>query len=47
VRTLRSFAHKPAKLNEMGERGQQAVLHNFMAKRAAETVLTEMSLVGS
>ena len=47
VEKLRSYAKKPKILDEMGERGRQAVLQNFTAKRAAETVLTEMSMAVS
>ena len=43
---LRSYTKKPEILHAMGERGRQAVLQHFTAKRAAETVLTEMSLAG-
>jgi glycosyltransferase involved in cell wall biosynthesis len=41
---LRSYAKQPKMLHEMGERGRKAVLQNFTAKRAAEIVLTQMSL---
>ena len=40
---LRTYANKPEMLNEMGKRGRRAILQNFTAKKAAETVLTEMS----
>lgn len=42
---LRSYKRMPKRLNEMGERGRQAVSQNFTAKKAAEIVLKEMALV--
>lgn len=44
---LRSYVNEPEILQAMGELGRQAVLQNFTARQAAETVLAEMSLAGS